>query len=88
MYVSHGNVALTFLSHMTRPMFSSLLFKIFVGLPEHGYAVHCLLVKDEWGEALPIAFFVTSSITHNILVTCLTALKNNAAEKNIKFEPR
>jgi hypothetical protein len=58
------------------------------GLTAYGFAVYCILVKNERGSGTPIAYFITSQDNTETLVTCLTSLKKAAEKRKLVFEPR
>ena len=67
---------------------SENVVSLFLGLTAYRYPLYCLHARDHRGHGTPLAYFILSSESTEILAQCLSALKQHAASHGILFEPR
>ena len=64
------------------------MLSIDLDLTCYGYGVYVVIARDANGKGTPVAYFIVSEDTTDVLVTCLSKLKQHAQEKGVIFSPR
>jgi hypothetical protein len=60
----------------------------FTGVTAYGYALYCLIARDERGHGTPLAYLITSEDSTAIVAIFLQKLKASAEQHGTVFEPR